>query len=95
MFGHWVDEASRFMKLVACYFDSAGGNWRTFSGLRPAGSRLLRDSLCAALLLLAFAVFNFIAPRAEAQDAGPWRAVQVTGVVYVRPADGTLDDWRQ
>src|SRR5262245_5770169 len=96
MFGNWVDEASGFMKFAVRHFNSTGDRGRTLSRLRLAGVRVLTDCFRAALLLLAFSVLGLMAPHAaEAQEAGNWRAVQVTGVVFVRPADGTVDDWRQ
>src|SRR5262245_21019520 len=91
MLGKRVDEASGFMTAVSRRFHSSSGGEALGSLLLRALSR----GLHRILPLIALIVVGIgMAPRADAQEAGPWRAIEVTGVVYVRESDGTVDDWR-
>ena len=92
MFGKWFNEALGFMKAVTVI----DGVFTQFSqAIRAACGRAFASRMQAAIIFLALClpVFGTFAP-ASAQDAGPWHAIEVRGVVYVRAANGTIDDWR-
>ena len=92
MFGKWFNEASGFMKAATVIDDVVTGIFADHSGRvrTRVGSRMRAAIIFLALCL---PMFGTAAP-AGAQDAGPWHAIEVHGVVYVRAANGTIDDWR-
>ncbi|HVR66524.1 MAG TPA: FecR domain-containing protein, partial [Verrucomicrobiae bacterium] len=92
MFGKWFNEALGFMKAVTVI----DGVFNRFSqAIRAACRGALASRMQAAIIFLALCLplLGAVAP-ASAQDAGPWHAIEVRGVVYVRAANGTIDDWR-
>ena len=92
MFGKWFNEASGFMKAATVIDDVVSEFSRV---IRAACRRAFASRMQAAILFLALCLpmFGAVAP-ASAQDVGPWHAIEVRGVVYVRAANGTIDDWR-
>ena len=95
MFGEKFSEASGFMKTVTA-IDSVVAD--VLQALQATHALLRAGLACrlrAAIIFLTLCLPVFAtANSASAQDAGPWHAVQVNGVVYVRAANGTVDDWR-
>ena len=92
MVGKWFNEAPGFMKAAT---DINRVVTEISRVMQVACGRAIASRMQAAILFLALCLpmFGTAAP-AGAQDPGPWQAIEVHGVVYVRAANGTIDDWR-